>query len=193
MRSEDGWYFSFACGLRDGVGLSGTWKTDGVDVQIFVREGSGEPQELWKNTVANVGWENYIIDLSDYEDKVVDLVVEVSAGKVNNANFDWFVLAEPQLNNGFTSVLDVHDFAMNKETAVTVNGKITTLSREEFGSRAFRGTFASNAVTKDGIYIHPPYKNDVVGTMRVTLREVKVSVDQPKRSRGASGKAEHEL
>ena len=194
MGSEDGWYFSFACGLRDGVDLSGTWKTDGVDVQIFVREGSGEPQELWKNTVANVGWENYIIDLSDYEDKVVDLVVEVSAGKANNANFDWFVLAEPQLNNGFTPVLDVHDFAMNKETAVTVN--VVQGERKQAADNKQLGLFNLDGIApahRGMPQIEVAFDIDANGILNVSAKDKATGKEQKITIQASGGLSEDEI
>ena len=126
------------------------------------------------------------------------MVVTVSAGKQKNSNFDWFILAEPtiQSQRSFEPVLSLEDFTYKKATVVAVdNGKTTqVLDREEFGSRMFTGVFSSGEVEKKGIYLHPPYKNDVVGTMVVTLEKIAL-LDQ-----GTSGKKmdkegaiEHEL
>ncbi len=178
--SSEGWYFSFACGLKDGVEVSGEWKTDGVDVAISVKTSGkkgDEPKILWHKQGLGlpIGWDKHLVDVSDYEGQTVDLAVTVSAGKSQNANFDWFVLAEPCINRGFEPALTLKDFTIKKQTAVMSDGgKVTHIAREEFGSRIFTGSFSSDGHTKEGVYIHPPFKNNVRGATVLTLQGVKI-------------------
>ena len=140
-----------------------------------------------------------MLDLSEYAEKTIDVVVTVSAGEQKNSNFDWFILAEPTIQSGsFEPVLSLEDFTFKKATVVAVDeGQTQVLDREEFGSRAFTGSFSSNEVEKKGVYLHPPYKNDVVGTVVFTLDKVTLSLHQDRRSSPSKtdkeGSVEHEL
>ena len=185
-QEDQGWYLSFLAGLIDGIQTTGEWATDGVDVLIAVNDGGKSSEEVWSGTVKDLGWEKYLVDISDYAGKEISLEVSVSAGKQGNANFDWFVLAEPALMNEFTPVVSLlREVKHKKETVIiSEDGKDTVLSDEEFGSRAYAGKFTSKSVEKEEIYIHPPFKGDVVGSMRVTFP---VKVAKPKNWK------EHEL
>ncbi|QDZ23722.1 hypothetical protein HOP50_11g62620 [Chloropicon primus] len=126
---------------------------------------------LWEGTVASPGWQKHIVDLTDFQGEEIELSVAVSAR--SNANYDWFVLAEPELLFGFEKVASLVDsrVELQKRTVLLAGEEETSSSSGEVhGSRAYTGEFQSGGEAKRGVYIHPPFKNDVKGRMDVSFK-----------------------
>ena len=172
--AEEGVYFSFLMGLKDGIETEGEWATDGVHVEVSIKEaGASTEEKLFSKHCQHKVWSEHKIKLAKYHDKIVNLSVLVNAGPSGNSNFDWFVLGQPTVEVSgkyhHKSLLVGHPFKV--ETTVVPKekgGEASVYPKVKAGSAADPGKYLVGGEEKEGIYIHPPFQN-VVGDTKITF------------------------